>query len=93
MLLARLFEHVRTTHPYAISDLHHLVDHVMIPLTEGQALRIMHDGKRPHPQTPSESSRSPSPAQNQENDLVDNYTLDPITYISQLPPIKGGESL
>ncbi|GJW01875.1 hypothetical protein Tco_1560731 [Tanacetum coccineum] len=59
MLLTRLYEHVCTTHPYAISDLHHLVDHVMIPLTKGRALRIKLDEKRPHPQTPSESSRSP----------------------------------
>ncbi|GJZ88202.1 hypothetical protein Tco_0659984 [Tanacetum coccineum] len=34
MLLTRLYKLVCTTHPYAISDLHHLVDHVMIPLTE-----------------------------------------------------------
>ncbi|GJX42680.1 hypothetical protein Tco_0257670 [Tanacetum coccineum] len=93
MLLTRLYEHVRTTHPYAISDIRHLVDHVMLPLTEGRALWIMSEGKIPGPQTPLESSGSPSPAQNQEeNDLVDNYTLDPITYINQLPPIEGGES-
>ncbi|GJV11536.1 hypothetical protein Tco_1353077 [Tanacetum coccineum] len=58
----------------------------------GRALRIKPDGKRPHPQTPSESSRSPSLAQNQENDMVNNYTLDPIVYTDQLPPIEGGES-
>nr|GFA14985.1 hypothetical protein [Tanacetum cinerariifolium] len=93
ILLTRLYKHVHTTHPYAILDLPHLVDHVMIPLTEGWALRIMPDRKRPHPQTPSKSSGSPSPVQNQENDLVDNYTLDPIVYINQLPPIKGGKSI
>ncbi|GJX33321.1 hypothetical protein Tco_0243176 [Tanacetum coccineum] len=92
MLLTRLYEHVRTTHPYAISDLHHLVDHVMISLTKGRALRIKPDEKRLHTQTPSESFGSPSHAQNQENDLVNNYTLDPIVYIDQLPPIEGGES-
>ncbi|GKA89331.1 hypothetical protein Tco_0811143 [Tanacetum coccineum] len=65
----------------------------MIPLTEGRALRIMPDGKRPHPQTPLKSSGSPSPAQNQEEiDPVDNITLDPIVYINQLPPIEGRES-
>ncbi|GJY05428.1 hypothetical protein Tco_0371368 [Tanacetum coccineum] len=53
MLLTRLYRHVHTTHPYAILDLHHLVDHVMIPLTEGKPRRIMIDGKRPHPQPPS----------------------------------------
>ncbi|GKE92005.1 hypothetical protein Tco_1573100, partial [Tanacetum coccineum] len=59
MLLTHLYRHVHTTHPYAISDLHDLVDHVMIPLTEGKARRIMIDGKMPHPQTPSESSLLP----------------------------------
>ncbi|GJY30643.1 hypothetical protein Tco_0414138 [Tanacetum coccineum] len=50
-------------------------------------------GKGPHPQTHLESSSSPSPTQNQEEiDLVDNYTLDPIVYINQLPPIPEGES-
>ncbi|GJU00449.1 hypothetical protein Tco_1110787 [Tanacetum coccineum] len=49
MLLTRLYRHVHITHPYAISDIHHLVDHVMIPLTEGKAHRIMVDGKMPHP--------------------------------------------
>nr|GEU57962.1 hypothetical protein [Tanacetum cinerariifolium] len=34
ILLTRLYEHVCTTHPYAISDLYHLVDHVMILLTK-----------------------------------------------------------
>ncbi|GJU14684.1 hypothetical protein Tco_1142650 [Tanacetum coccineum] len=34
MLLTRLFEHVRTSHPYAITDLYDLVDHVMIPLSK-----------------------------------------------------------
>ncbi|GKD44974.1 hypothetical protein Tco_1269619 [Tanacetum coccineum] len=93
MLLTCLYKHVHTTHPYAIPDLYDLVDHVMIPLTEGKARNIMIDGKRPHPQTPSESSSSPSPTKNQEeNDPVNNYTLDPIIYMNQLPPIPGGES-
>ncbi|GJR41859.1 hypothetical protein Tco_1309962 [Tanacetum coccineum] len=99
MLLTRLYRHVHTTHPYVISDLYDLVDHVIILLTKGKAHKIMIDGKRPHPQTPLESSSSPSPTQNQvENDLVNNdpvnnYTFDPIVYINQLPPIQGGESL
>ncbi|GKA70402.1 hypothetical protein Tco_0776466 [Tanacetum coccineum] len=92
MLLTRIYRHVHTTHPFAISDIHYLVDHVMIPLTEGKARRIMIDRKRPHPQTPSELS-SPSHTPNQEeNDLIDNYTLDLVVYIKQLPPITGGES-
>nr|GEX29100.1 hypothetical protein [Tanacetum cinerariifolium] len=59
----------------------------------GKTHRIMIDGKRPHPQTPSESSSSPSPTSNQEeNDPVDNYTLDPVVYINHLSPITEGES-
>ncbi|GJW67310.1 hypothetical protein Tco_0121734 [Tanacetum coccineum] len=88
MLLTRLYRHVHTTHPYVISDLHDLLDHVMIPLTEGKARRIIIDRKMPHPQTLLESSLSPSPTQNQEeNDPVKNYTLDPIVYINQLLPL------
>nr|GEW24698.1 hypothetical protein [Tanacetum cinerariifolium] len=94
MLLTRLFKHVRVSHYYDITDLHDLVDHVMIPFTEGRAIRIMPEGKRHHPQTPMESSESQSPNQNQEeNNLVNNYTLDLIVYIDQLLPIEGGESL
>nr|GEW61272.1 ribonuclease H-like domain-containing protein [Tanacetum cinerariifolium] len=80
------------THPYAISDTHYLVDHVMIPLTKGKIGQIMIDGKRPHPQTPSELSSSPFPITDQEeNNPVNNYTLDLIVYINQLLPIKGEE--
>ncbi|GKA00610.1 hypothetical protein Tco_0673160 [Tanacetum coccineum] len=94
MLLTRLYRHVRTTHPFAVSDNHCLVNHVMIPLTEGKTHRIMINKKIPHPQTPSESSSSPSPTLNQEeNDPVDNYTHDLIVYINQLLAIEGGESL
>ncbi|GJU30807.1 hypothetical protein Tco_1174396 [Tanacetum coccineum] len=97
MLLTRLFEHVRISYPYAITNIHYLVDHVMIPLFEKLVFKIMPKVKRPHPQTltPTESSESPSPITHQEeeeNNPVDNYTLDPITYIDQLPLIKGGES-
>ncbi|GKE45998.1 hypothetical protein Tco_1473282, partial [Tanacetum coccineum] len=59
----------------------------------------MDKGKRPHlpTSTPpdSESSDSPSPTPHQwvENDPMDNYTLDPIPYTNQLPPIEGGNSL
>ncbi|GJX51912.1 hypothetical protein Tco_0280281 [Tanacetum coccineum] len=94
MLLTRLYRHVHTTHLYAISDLHDLVDHIMIPLIEGKAHMIVIDRKRPHPQIPSESSGQPSPTphQEQENDLVDNYTLDPTVYMKKLPPLPRGES-
>ncbi|GJR58337.1 hypothetical protein Tco_1500499 [Tanacetum coccineum] len=97
MLLARLFEHVRVAHPYAFSDDLYLVDHVMIPLIEKRVFRIMPNGKRPRfpTLTPFESSKSPSPFLHQEEEYnpVNNYTLDPIPYINQLQPIKGGESL
>ncbi|GKE83366.1 hypothetical protein Tco_1553366 [Tanacetum coccineum] len=65
----------------------------MLPLTEGRALRIRPDGKRPHPQTPSESSgeASPTPHQEEEDDPMNNYTLDLIAYIDQLPPIQANQ--
>ncbi|GJT99136.1 hypothetical protein Tco_1094654 [Tanacetum coccineum] len=98
MIPTRLFEHVRISHPYAITDVYYLVDHVMIPLSKKRVFRIMSKGKRPHPQTPTptESSESPSPTPHQEEEEIDpvnNYTLDPIIYIDQLPPTDGGESL
>nr|GEZ18599.1 hypothetical protein [Tanacetum cinerariifolium] len=98
MLLTQLFVHVCISHPFAITDNHYLVDHVMIPLSRRKVYRITPKGKRPHPQTstPTESSESPSPIPHQEeeeNDLVNNYTLDHSPYIDQLLPIEGGESL
>nr|GEU55184.1 hypothetical protein [Tanacetum cinerariifolium] len=66
----------------------------MIPLAKSKSLRIVIYGKSPHPQTTLKSSSSPSPTLNQEeNDHVDNYTLDLIVYINQLLSIEGGESL
>ncbi|GJY73564.1 hypothetical protein Tco_0477995 [Tanacetum coccineum] len=98
MLLTQLFEHVRTNHPYTFSNELYLVDHVMIPLPDKRVYRFKDKGKRPRlptltpPDTKSSKSPSPTPHQNVENDLVDNYTLDPIPYMNQLLPIKGGES-
>ncbi|GKA41005.1 hypothetical protein Tco_0733598 [Tanacetum coccineum] len=98
MLLTLLFEHVCIAHPYIISNDLDLVDQVMIPLSEKRVFRIMPDGKRPRLPTPTPSnskssdSPSPSPYQGGENDPVNDYTLDPIPYINQLSPIKGGES-
>ncbi|GJS37252.1 hypothetical protein Tco_0535634 [Tanacetum coccineum] len=70
MLLTRLLEHVRTTHPQAFSNDLYLVDHVMIPLFEKRVYQIMQDGKRPRLPTltpsNSESSDSPSPSPHQE---------------------------
>ncbi|GKA12301.1 hypothetical protein Tco_0691847 [Tanacetum coccineum] len=94
MLLTRLFEHVRVNHPYSFSNELYLVDHVMIPLSEKRVFRFKHEGKRPRlpTLTPSNSDSSDSPSstphQRVENDLVKNYTLDPIPYMNQLPPIE-----
>nr|GEX49098.1 hypothetical protein [Tanacetum cinerariifolium]GEX57089.1 hypothetical protein [Tanacetum cinerariifolium]GEX66566.1 hypothetical protein [Tanacetum cinerariifolium] len=98
-LLTRLFKHVHANHPYTFSNELYLVDHVMIPLFEKRVYQFKHKGKRPRlpTQTPldieSSDSPSPTPHQGVENDLVDNYTFDPISYIHQLPPIEGGDSL
>ncbi|GKA02283.1 hypothetical protein Tco_0674948 [Tanacetum coccineum] len=83
MLITRLYKDVLTIQPYPTTNIHYLVDHVMVPLTEGRAHSLMVDGKRPHPQTTSSSSSSQSqvPEQN-EVDLVDNFTLD-------LPVVAG----
>ncbi|GJY21018.1 hypothetical protein Tco_0393584, partial [Tanacetum coccineum] len=63
MLLTRLFEHVRTSRPFAITNDHYLVDHVMTHLSERRVFKIMPKERRPHPQTPTptESSELPSP--------------------------------
>nr|GEV71385.1 hypothetical protein [Tanacetum cinerariifolium] len=94
MPLTRLFKHVQTSHPIAITDLYNLVDYVMIPFSKARVFRIMLNGKKPHPQTLTESSesqsQSPTPHQEEENDLVSNYTLDNIVYIDQIPYIQGG---
>ncbi|GJX65816.1 hypothetical protein Tco_0300159 [Tanacetum coccineum] len=84
MLLTHLYRCVLSTQPIAITDIHYLVDHVMVPLIEGRAHRFMVDGKRPHPQSSSGSSSFPSqtPTQ-QEVDSVDNFTLDPILALSR----------
>nr|GEV81732.1 hypothetical protein [Tanacetum cinerariifolium] len=49
MLLTCFYRHVLSIHLYPTPNIHILVDHVMVPLTEGRAQRIMIDGKRPHP--------------------------------------------
>ncbi|GJV45367.1 hypothetical protein Tco_1429903 [Tanacetum coccineum] len=81
-----------------------LVDHVMISLSIKKVFRLRTKGKRPRLPTPTPSDfgsfESPptnvnqGTSANQEvpNDPVNNYTLDPIPYLNQLPPIKGGES-
>ncbi|GJR68226.1 hypothetical protein Tco_0014291 [Tanacetum coccineum] len=92
--LTRLVEHVRVSHPHAFSDDLYLVDHVMIHLSERRVFRIMPGEKRPRlptpTPTPSGSSESTSSYSHQEEEIdpVNNFTLDPISYINQLPPIK-----
>ncbi|GJV40478.1 hypothetical protein Tco_1418918 [Tanacetum coccineum] len=92
------FKHVQTTHPYPLPNDFHLVNHVMIPLSIKRVFRFKSKGKRPRLPTPTPSNSGsdspPTPNTNQgvENDLVDNYTLEPIPYLNQLPPIEGGES-
>ncbi|GJV80681.1 hypothetical protein Tco_1516551, partial [Tanacetum coccineum] len=105
MILTRLYKHVQANHPYTMSDEFQLVDHVMIPLSNKRVFRLRTKGKRPRlpTPTPSDSGSSESPPTNVNqgksanqgvpNDPVDNYTLDPITYLNQLLPIEGGESL
>ncbi|GJU80051.1 hypothetical protein Tco_1282416 [Tanacetum coccineum] len=101
MLLTRLFKHVQTNHPYPLSDEFYLVDHVMIPLSRKRIYHFKSKGKRPRLLTPtpsnsSGSSQSPpnqGTSTNLSRDPIDNYTLDPIDYMNQLPPIEGGESL
>ncbi|GJW43370.1 hypothetical protein Tco_0072169 [Tanacetum coccineum] len=96
MLLTRLFKYVRTKQPYPLSNDFQLVDHVMIPLSNKRVFRFKSKGKRPRLPTPtpstSSSSDSPPPNQGMENDPMGNYTLNPIDYMNQLPPIEGGES-
>ncbi|GJT52610.1 hypothetical protein Tco_0978767 [Tanacetum coccineum] len=98
MLLTRLFEHVRVNHWYSFSNELYLVDHMMMPLSNKRVFQFKHEGKRHRLPTPTpsnfESSDSPSPTPHQgmENDPVNNFTLDPIPYMNQLPPIEGGES-
>ncbi|GJZ09760.1 hypothetical protein Tco_0544043 [Tanacetum coccineum] len=45
MLLTRLYRHVQTIQPCPTIDAYYLVDHVMVPLTEGRAKRFMVDKK------------------------------------------------
>ncbi|GJR23218.1 hypothetical protein Tco_0971745 [Tanacetum coccineum] len=100
MLLTRLFKHVQINHPHPLPNEFNLVDHVMIPLSNKRKNRIKTKGKRPRLPTPtpsnsSGSSQSPpnqGTSTNPSGDPIDNYTLDPMAYLNQLPPIQGGES-
>ncbi|GKA56521.1 hypothetical protein Tco_0755593 [Tanacetum coccineum] len=96
MLLTRLYKHVYRNHPYTMSNEFQLVDHVMTPLSNKRVFHFKTKGKRPRLLTLTDSgmSESSSSSSNQEvsNDPMDNYTLDLIPYLNQLPPIEGGES-
>ncbi|GJS98771.1 hypothetical protein Tco_0819941 [Tanacetum coccineum] len=71
----------------------YLVDHVMTPLSKRRVFGIMPGGKRPWLPTPtptpfgSSESTASSSHQGEENDPVNNFTLDPIPCINQLLPI------
>ncbi|GJY60412.1 hypothetical protein Tco_0461069 [Tanacetum coccineum] len=99
MLLTKLFMHIQPNHPYPLSNDFQLVNHVMIPLSGKKVFHFKSKGKRPRLPTPmpsnSSSNSPPTPNTNQgvENDPVDNYTLDLIPYLNQLPPTERGESL
>ncbi|GKF54400.1 hypothetical protein Tco_0161310, partial [Tanacetum coccineum] len=79
-----------------------LVDYVMTPLSNKRVFHLKTKGKRPRLPTPYDFGSSELPptnvnqgtSANQEvlNDPMDNYTIDPIPYLNQFPPIKGGES-
>ncbi|GJY21020.1 hypothetical protein Tco_0393586 [Tanacetum coccineum] len=100
MLLTQLFKHVQINHPHPLPNEFNLVDHVMIPLSNKRKNRIKTKGKRlrlptPTPSNSSYSSQSPpnqGTSTNQSGNPIDNYTLDPMAYLNQLPPIQGGES-
>ncbi|GJW89010.1 hypothetical protein Tco_0164350 [Tanacetum coccineum] len=98
MLLTRLFKHIQPSHPYPLSNDFQLENHVMIPLSNKRVFRFKRKGKSPRLPTPTPSNSGsdlpPTPNTNQgvENDPVDNYIINPILYLNQLPPIQGGES-
>ncbi|GJX58152.1 hypothetical protein Tco_0289542 [Tanacetum coccineum] len=79
---------------------HRMVNHVMIPLSSKIIYRFKNKGKRIRlptltPSNSSGSSQSPpnqGTSTNPSGDPIDNYTLDPVVYLNQLPPIEGGES-
>ncbi|GJR55316.1 hypothetical protein Tco_1405837 [Tanacetum coccineum] len=92
--------HVQTNHPYPLPGEFYLVDLVMIPLSSKRVYHFKNKGKRPRlptttPSNSSWSSQSPpnqGTSTNPSGDPIDNYTLDPIAYMNQLPQIEGGES-
>ncbi|GKD59150.1 hypothetical protein Tco_1296659 [Tanacetum coccineum] len=80
MLLTRLYRHVHTTHLYAISDIHHLVDHVMIPLTERKACRKWLMGKGLTLKPFRNHLRNPLPLKMKKKMI--RWTIIPLTQLS-----------
>ncbi|GJY91645.1 hypothetical protein Tco_0507427 [Tanacetum coccineum] len=64
--LAYYIAHRMANHPYTLSDEFHLVDHVMIPLSNKRVFRLRTKGKRPRLPTPtlSDSGSFESPPTN-----------------------------
>nr|GEZ27808.1 hypothetical protein [Tanacetum cinerariifolium] len=59
MLITRLYRHVLTIQPCTITDVHLIMDHVMVPITEGWVKRFLVDGKgltHKHPYLPYQFS-------------------------------------
>nr|GEX24735.1 hypothetical protein [Tanacetum cinerariifolium] len=93
-LVSRLFHEGRVIKPTYLDD----QPNIRPTFAAIRVYQFKDKGKRPRlptltpPDTKSSDSPSPTPHQNVENDLVDKYTLNPIPYMNQLLPIKGGES-
>ncbi|GJW37481.1 hypothetical protein Tco_0060401 [Tanacetum coccineum] len=68
--------------PSPVTDDHFLANHVMVPLTEGRAKRLMIDGKIPRPLTDSSDK-----VEADEDNPISNYQLNHVAYMEQLPKI------
>ncbi|GJR81493.1 MAK10-like protein [Tanacetum coccineum] len=101
MLLTRLYRHVHTTHPYAISDIHHLVDHVMIPLIEGKTCRKWLMGKGLTLKPFRNHLRKPLPLKMKKKMIALVFSTPPsspiephsyLNYLEDLPPRSSNPS-
>ncbi|GJV09863.1 hypothetical protein Tco_1351404 [Tanacetum coccineum] len=86
MLLTRLRNFVSSIQTSPLTDDHHLVDSVMVPLTKRQVYKLIIEGKRPHPPTDS-SKEARDEEQAGPSNPIDNTHLYPIQYIDELPDI------
>ncbi|GJW21546.1 hypothetical protein Tco_0032168 [Tanacetum coccineum] len=87
VLLTRLYRHVLTIQQCPTTDAHFLTNHVMAPLAEGRVKGSWLMGKG----ITLKLSLAEGRVKDQEQiDPIDNYTLDPLEYYDQLPPIPRG---